>query len=171
MTDFADRVVLVTGGANGMGEATAHTFAKADATVVIADFDIERAPLVESQIRADGGDAHAIITDIREPAQVAALVDEIARRWGRVDVVHNNAALVKTRNVEKYGTPEAADIYIRNMSTPHAADPQDVANVVLFLSSDEAKMITGHVIPVDGGLSDTSPIAADYRDWLGSGSQ
>ena len=92
MTDFADRVVLVTGGANGMGEATAHTFAKAGATVVIADFDAERAPLVESQIRADGGDAHAIITDIREPAQVAALVDEIARRWGRVDVVHNNAA-------------------------------------------------------------------------------
>jgi NAD(P)-dependent dehydrogenase (short-subunit alcohol dehydrogenase family) len=266
MTNFADRIVLVTGGANGMGEATAHTFAKAGATVVIADFDTERSPLVESEIRAGGGDAHAIITDIREPAEVAALVDEIARRWGRVDVVHNNAAslelttsdkdvlgtdpqllldtlrgnvfsmflvtravlplmlakgagsiinvasvsglagelqltaygiskaavvqftravsvqygkrgircnaiapaLVKTRNVEKYGTPEAADIYVRNMSTPFAAEPQDVANVVFFLGSDEARLVTGHVIPVDGGLSDSSPIAADYRDWLNS---
>jgi hypothetical protein len=55
------------------------------------------------------------------------------------------------------------------MSAPFAADPQDVANVVFFLGSDEARLITGHVIGVDGGLSDSSPIAADYRDWLGTG--
>jgi NAD(P)-dependent dehydrogenase (short-subunit alcohol dehydrogenase family) len=269
MTDFAGRVVLVTGGANGMGEATAHTFAKAGATVVIADIDAERSPLVEAEIRAEGGDAHSIVTDIRDPVQVSALTDEIVRRWGRVDVLHNNAAsleltqwdkdllgtapqllldtlrgnvysmflvtravvplmlargsgsiiniaseagtagqpvltaygiskaaviqftrsvavqygkrgircnaiapaVTKTLNVEKYGTPEAEVIYLRNMSTPYVGQPQDVANVVFFLGSDESRMITGHLIPVDGGLTDSSPLSADYRDWLGTKGQ
>jgi len=141
MTDFNGRVVLVTGGANGMGETTAHTFARARATVVIADFDTERSPLVEAEIRAAGGDCHPIITDIREPAQVSATAGEIAQRWGRVDVVHTNAASLEL-------TTSGKDV----------------------LGSDEARLITGHIIPVDGGLSDSSPIAADYWDWLSSGS-
>lgn len=45
-----------------MGEQTAHTFARAGATVVIADIDAERSPLVVEEIRAAGGDCHGIVT-------------------------------------------------------------------------------------------------------------
>jgi NAD(P)-dependent dehydrogenase (short-subunit alcohol dehydrogenase family) len=106
-------------------------------------------------------------------AAVVQLTRAVAIQYGKRRIRCNAIApaLVKTRNVEKYGTPEAADIYLRNMATPFAADAQGVANVVFFLGSDEARLIAGHVIPVDGGLSDSSPIAADCRDWPSASSQ
>jgi NAD(P)-dependent dehydrogenase (short-subunit alcohol dehydrogenase family) len=51
------------------------------------------------------------------------------------------------------------------MATDRATAPQDVANMVFFLGSDEAANVTGHVFPVDGGIMISSPIAADFRYW------
>lgn len=64
MTDFNGRVAVITGGANGMGEATAHTFARAGASVVIIDKDAERTPLAESESREAGGKVAAIVADV-----------------------------------------------------------------------------------------------------------
>lgn len=257
------KIVVVTGGANGMGEREAHTFAELGATVVIADRDAERTPLVESEIHERGGDAWGVVMDLRDEDQVRRLVADVRERYGRVDVLDNNAAAleltgrdldvvslgsevfleslrsdllpaflmskytipvmleqgagsivniasvsgmlgettltaygiakagviqltratatqyskrgircnavapayVSTPNNAKYAPPELGNIYERAMSTPTVVPMQRVADVVAFLASDEAQYVTGHVVPVDGGLVGASPIVPDYRDW------
>ncbi|MEU7814980.1 SDR family oxidoreductase [Pseudonocardia sp. NPDC049154] len=95
MFDFTDRVVIVTGAANGMGEVTAHSFAAAGATVVMIDRDAERTPLVEEAVRAAGGTATSFVADVQEEGLVQEIVEKVVADHGRIDVVDNNAAAIE----------------------------------------------------------------------------
>ncbi|GIE94401.1 SDR family oxidoreductase [Paractinoplanes rishiriensis] len=86
--DFAGRVVVVTGGTRGIGAAIARAFAGAGAQVVVCG----------RQPPADEGGVAFFRADVRDPAQAAALVDAAVERFGRVDVLVNNAG----------GSPEVA---------------------------------------------------------------
>jgi NAD(P)-dependent dehydrogenase (short-subunit alcohol dehydrogenase family) len=255
------KVAIVTGGANGMGEAVAHELAGNGAIVVIADIDTERAALVEKEIREAGGQAHAIVTDVREEEQVRALVEQVTSRFGRIDFLDNNAASLEltaqdpdivgldpdilaqtlrgnliapflmcrhvipvmvengggsivnmasvagmtadvalsayamskagvieltrlvavqygkqgvrcnaiapatilTRNVDAYMPDDYRAAYIRNSATTYLGTPQDVSGLVAFLASDRARYMTGHVLPVDGGITAALAVVADRR--------
>jgi NAD(P)-dependent dehydrogenase (short-subunit alcohol dehydrogenase family) len=85
-----DRVAVVTGGGGGIGAATARLFAEHGADVVIADIDKDRAERTADEIRASGGAALAVGTDVREADQVTALAQSVLNRLGRVDVLVNN---------------------------------------------------------------------------------
>jgi NAD(P)-dependent dehydrogenase (short-subunit alcohol dehydrogenase family) len=85
-----DRIAVVTGGAGGIGAATARLFADHGAQVVIADIDAELAQLTAEQITASGGSALAAATDVRDAGQVADLARSVLERHGRVDVLVNN---------------------------------------------------------------------------------
>jgi NAD(P)-dependent dehydrogenase (short-subunit alcohol dehydrogenase family) len=85
-----DRIAVVTGGAGGIGAATARLFADHGAQVVIADIDAELAQLTAEQITASGGSALAAVTDVRDAGQVADLARSVLERHGRVDVLVNN---------------------------------------------------------------------------------
>ncbi len=85
-----DRIAVVTGGAGGIGAATARLFADQGAQVVIADIDAELAQLTAEQITASGGSAFAAVTDVRDAGQVAELARSVLERHGRVDVLVNN---------------------------------------------------------------------------------
>jgi NAD(P)-dependent dehydrogenase (short-subunit alcohol dehydrogenase family) len=85
-----DRIAVVTGGAGGIGAATARLFADQGAQVVIADIDAELAQLTAEQITASGGTAFAAVTDVRDANQVADLARSVLDRHGRVDVLVNN---------------------------------------------------------------------------------
>jgi NAD(P)-dependent dehydrogenase (short-subunit alcohol dehydrogenase family) len=87
---MADRVAVVTGGGGGIGAATARLFAHHGAQVVIADIDAERAQRCADQITTSGGSALAVVTDVRDGDQVAALARSVLDRYGRVDVLVNN---------------------------------------------------------------------------------
>jgi NAD(P)-dependent dehydrogenase (short-subunit alcohol dehydrogenase family) len=85
-----DRIAVVTGGAGGIGAATARLFADHGAQVVIADIDAELAQLTAEQITASGGSAFAAVTDVRDAGQVDDLTRSVLERHGRVDVLVNN---------------------------------------------------------------------------------
>lgn len=87
------KVALVTGAASGMGRATAHLFADEGARVAVTDVDAGHVGAVVDEIAAAGGTAHGWTMDVRDDARVRAVVDEIVRRFGGLDIVVNNAGI------------------------------------------------------------------------------
>jgi glucose 1-dehydrogenase len=93
---FADQVVIVTGGAQGIGRACVEAFAAEGAAVVIADIDAEGGAKTAKAIKAQGGRAEFIQTDVGDAGQAQRLVDQTLQAFGRLDVLINNAGIIKT---------------------------------------------------------------------------
>jgi NAD(P)-dependent dehydrogenase (short-subunit alcohol dehydrogenase family) len=87
------KVALVTGAGSGIGEASARLFAQEGASVVVADIDAEAAERVAASIRASGATASAVAADVTDEADVAAMVQHVLDRFGRLDCAHNNAGI------------------------------------------------------------------------------
>ena len=105
---------LVTGGARGIGRAIALRYAREGATVIVADIDAEGAGSVAAEIGALGGKAEAFRVDIGEPAESVAMVSRVIERFGRLDVLVNNAGVIRVRPLLEL-TPEDWD-YINNVN-------------------------------------------------------
>lgn len=86
-------VALITGGASGQGRAAARLFASAGATVVVADVNEVGSAETVKHIEEDGGTAISIPTDIARKDEVEAMVAGTVDRFGRLDVLYNNAAV------------------------------------------------------------------------------
>ncbi len=247
------KVALVTGGAGGIGAATARALAREGASVSVVDIDGLRAEQVAQAIAATDGTAFSVAADLAEEVDVAAAVTATVTRYGHLDVLHNNAAMTESdflsRDTQvtdlalevwertmavnlrsqmlmcKHAVPEmvrAGGGSIINMSsgaslkgdrtrtaygvskagvntltmyvatshgkqgvrvntivpgliitdavrahltdrmlaglgratlTPYVGEPEDVANLVVFLASNESRYITGQMIAIDGGMS------------------
>jgi NAD(P)-dependent dehydrogenase (short-subunit alcohol dehydrogenase family) len=247
------RAAIVTGGAGGIGGATARALAREGASVVIVDIDGDRAEQVAEAITASNGTAFSVSADLSEETEVVAAISAAMARYGRLDVLHNNAAMTESdflsRDTQvtdlplevwertmainlrsqmlmcKHAVPEmvrdgggsiinmssgaslkgdrtrtaygvskagvnALSMYVaashgkqgvrvntvvpgliitdavrahltdhmlaglgRSTLTPYVGDPADVANLVVFLASDESRYITGQMIAIDGGMS------------------
>ena len=253
MQRLVDKVAIVTGGGGGIGGATARALAREGASVVVVDIDRAAADRVVEEIVGAGDSALALHADLSVEEQVAATIAAAMAEFGRLDVLHNNAALTDSdflsrdtavtdlaldvweRTMEvnlrsqmltcKHAVPEmvrAGGGSIINMSsgaslkgdrtrtaygvskagvnaltmyvatshgkkgirantilpglvvtdavrahldekvlaglskstlTPNVGQPEDIADVVVFLASDESRYITGQMISVDGGMS------------------
>jgi NAD(P)-dependent dehydrogenase (short-subunit alcohol dehydrogenase family) len=92
---FEDRVAIVTGGAGGIGLATAQLFAAEGARVVIADLNADKASAAAATLKAAGArDSWGSTCDVSQEAQVEATVRGAVERFGRIDVIVNNAGLM-----------------------------------------------------------------------------
>lgn len=267
MLTLKDKVAVITGAGSGIGRATALTLAGNGARVVVADINDEAAAAVVAEICAAGGVAEAAHLDICSEEQIKACMEDAVRRFGRIDVLHNNAAyappdvlaedtdilgistdawdrvmqgtlrgtmlccrygvmeMLKTgggsiintssmygvhafNRMPAYGVSKAginlltehvATVFGRRgircnavapsmIHTPMLANaipaafiemnidatlcgflgtPQDIANVVAWLASDEARYVTGQVIRADGGSTAHLPTYADARRFFG----
>jgi NAD(P)-dependent dehydrogenase (short-subunit alcohol dehydrogenase family) len=87
------RVVVVTGAAQGIGEAIARRMAAAGATVFAADLQQERARAVAGSIRTDGGEATGELVDVSDPSSARRMIDRCIERYGKVDILVNNAGI------------------------------------------------------------------------------
>jgi NAD(P)-dependent dehydrogenase (short-subunit alcohol dehydrogenase family) len=247
------RVAMVTGGGGGIGQATAQALAREGASVVVVDIDGERAGAAAKTIVDSGGAAIGVSADVSDEAQVSSVVARALETFGRIDILHNNAALTdsdflsgdtsvtdmtldvweRTMSVNltsqmltsKHAIPEMVKTgggSIINMSsgaslsgdrtrtaygvskagvnaltmyaataygkqgirvntivpgliitdavrahlsedllgslgkstlTPYLGQPSDVADLVVFLASDESRYITGQMLVIDGGMT------------------
>jgi 3-oxoacyl-[acyl-carrier protein] reductase len=92
---FEDQVVVVTGGAQGIGAATAARFADEGAIVAVVDITSERCETTVEKIKANGGRAIAIGADISKAADAAAAIETVIAEFGKVDVLVNNAGVTR----------------------------------------------------------------------------
>jgi NAD(P)-dependent dehydrogenase (short-subunit alcohol dehydrogenase family) len=91
-TQFAGKVATVTGAASGIGKATALAFAEAGASVIVADIAVENGLAVVETIKGRGGTAAFVKCDVSQEEDVANMVAEAVRIFGRLDCSYNNAA-------------------------------------------------------------------------------
>src|SRR5499425_3434098 len=87
------KVALVTGGASGIGRATALTFAREGAKLVIADMNDEGGHQTVHMITEQGGEAIFVRTDVSQAVEVQALISQAVATYGRLDCAHNNAGI------------------------------------------------------------------------------
>jgi len=243
-----DKVALITGAGSGIGEATARTFAREGAKVVVVDLNDEGGRRVAGDIRKAGGEAEFLHSDVGATTEIEEMIRFAVERYGQLDILHNNAIFTTVGRVGEitlegwqktvdvgltaywYATKCAIDVmlprrrgaivntasvsglagdytlgaynavkhgvvaltkatgieYARKgircnavcpgpIATPpllrledsrpdvvarireaipmgRLGDPQEIANVVLFLASDEASFVTGAFFVADGGL-------------------
>ncbi|MEE9285568.1 MAG: SDR family oxidoreductase [Dehalococcoidia bacterium] len=91
---LAGKVALITGGGSGIGRATAQRMAQAGASVVVADVDEPGGAQTVSGIREEGLEASFVGVDVTSEEQVRAMVEAALQRYGRLDVLHNNAGIM-----------------------------------------------------------------------------
>jgi NAD(P)-dependent dehydrogenase (short-subunit alcohol dehydrogenase family) len=109
MTDLAGRVAVVTGAGGGIGSVTARCLADAGASVVVADISPAAGATTVQAIRSAGGTATFVEFDATDPASVSQLMETAVTTFGRLDVVHNNAAATHLYDVDRgVGDLEAA---------------------------------------------------------------
>jgi NAD(P)-dependent dehydrogenase (short-subunit alcohol dehydrogenase family) len=247
--EFAGKVVLVTGGAYGIGRSAALGFARKGARIVVADLDEKNGAETIRLVKEAGGEAIFVKTNVSREAEVKALVDKTVETYGRLDCAFNNAgihkvfvstidftesdwnemidvnlksvwlcmkyeipqmlkqgkgAIVNTSSAagliaapsnpaypaSKHGVvgltkstgiefarkgirvnavcpgptrtgmydslvkiaPEIVDMMLAKVPMGRMGEPEEVAAAAIWLCSDEASYITGHALPVDGGL-------------------
>src|SRR5437867_722311 len=87
------KVALITGGASGIGRATALTFAREGAKLIIADMNAEGGQQTVHMITEQGGEAIFVQVDVTSTSAVEAMISKTVETYGRLDCAHNNAGI------------------------------------------------------------------------------
>lgn len=101
MQEFQDRVAVVTGAASGIGLASATRFAEAGMQVVLADIQQDALATAVSNLQQAGHDVTGIVTDVSRREQVQSLADQALAAYGKVNIIHNNAGVVRAGTLEE----------------------------------------------------------------------
>lgn len=140
---FNNKVVIVTGGASGIGLETAHQFAAEGAITIIADISLEKKTEVMAAFKERNQECVYYHTDVAKTDDVKNLVNTVMRRYGKIDILFNNAG------IEISGA-------ITDFAEEHYQQLMDVNVKSVFLCSKYVlpHMInssSGVIMPIDGG--------------------
>ena len=179
MTDrnrrFANKVIVVTGAGSGIGRTAALAFAREGGSVVIGDINQTEGDATARQILESGGYATAVRCDVRNPEDVSALIARAVADFGGVDVLYNNAGVVRYGTVEELSVEDwdfQIDINLKGtFLTCKYAIPEmrkrgggaivNTASVQAFASQ---KTVPAYAASKGGVVSLTTTIALDHAD-------
>ncbi len=136
------KITLITGGAAGIGKATAEKFSAEGAIVIIGDMNEEAGQAVAAEL---GQNAHFYKVDIADRSATGAWVDGIAEQFGRVDVLVNNAGILRDGQLVKFKSGEM----VGQMSEEHF---DAVINVNLKGVFNGTQAVVPHMIRQNGGV-------------------
>ncbi|MCA3069723.1 MAG: glucose 1-dehydrogenase [Rhodocyclaceae bacterium] len=106
-----NKVSIITGSARGIGQSTALKFAREGGKVVVCDLTPELIQETVATIRSGGGEAIGCLVDVRDMQSIRRMVDEVLSTFGRIDVLVNNAGIVKDAQLKNM-TDEQFDLVI-----------------------------------------------------------
>ena len=132
------RAVLITGAASGMGRATAHLFAQEGALVAVTDVNETGVAHVVDEIAAAGGTAHGWRLDVLDAAEIKRVVDEVAKRSGRLDILINNAGF---GGVSPLDNPEYEKVWDRSIAGLLTAQQRMIRAALPHLRKSDAARI------------------------------
>jgi NAD(P)-dependent dehydrogenase (short-subunit alcohol dehydrogenase family) len=111
-----NQVALITGGGNGIGRSVAHRMAAGGIAVIVADYDHGAAENVSGEIKEAGGKAEALATDVTVAREIKAVVTDVSKRYGRIDVLANIAGgSFYTKRIEDFTWAEWKEVVDVNL--------------------------------------------------------
>jgi NAD(P)-dependent dehydrogenase (short-subunit alcohol dehydrogenase family) len=96
---LSNQVAIVTGAGRNIGEEISKTLASEGAKVAVVDLDKGRGEKVAAEITRAGGEATALVANVGVEADIAGIVAAVVERWGRIDILINNAAISDNKNI------------------------------------------------------------------------
>ncbi|MDM5330590.1 glucose 1-dehydrogenase [Neobacillus sp. CF12] len=112
---FTNKVVIVTGAANGIGRGIASAYAEKGATVLLADVEEAKGKQTESALKQTGAEVFFVKTDVRSESDIINLMETAKRTYGRIDVLINNAGKGLFKSVYEVTVEEWDDIIRTNL--------------------------------------------------------
>jgi sorbitol-6-phosphate 2-dehydrogenase len=172
-----DRIAIVTGGAQGLGEAICRRLAREGAHVVIADLNLEGAERVAAEIMAQT-DRHpiAVQVDVTEEAQVAAMVDRTVQEFGQLDILVSNAGILIAEPVDEFSADKWQAVLNVNLfgyflCAKHAARVMKAqrSGVIIQINSKSGKKgsykNSAYAASKFGGIGLTQSIALELAEY------
>ena len=153
-----DKVAIITGSARGIGRATALAFADQGAQVVVCDLDVTGGEQTAADIRASGGRAIFMPVNVTERASVDALVSAAVARFGRIDVLVNNAGVIRDRSLLKM-TEQDFDFVI-NVNLKGVFNCTQAVAPLMVAQGSGAIINASSVVGVYGNYGQTNYVAS-----------
>jgi NAD(P)-dependent dehydrogenase (short-subunit alcohol dehydrogenase family) len=175
MGKLDNRIALITGGGSGIGKATALLFAREGAKVAVADWVEEHAKGVTAEIQKGGGEAISIKTDVAKAADAERMVSETVHRFGRLDILYNNAGIGESKLLHQMTEEEwdrTLDIDLKGVflgSKYALPEPMKHGGVILSTASvaglEGIRRMAHYCAAKAGVILMTKSMAMDYAEY------
>lgn len=147
MFSLAGKAALITGGSQGIGRATAIALAAAGARVTVAARSEEKLAEVTKQIQSTGGEALAVKMDVAEPEQIKAGFEQALAKFGRLDILVNNAAIARDGLALRMKLVDWEAVLRTNLTAAHLCTQQALGTMM--------KQRWGRIINVTSVVAET----------------